>query len=435
MDDALVTADKTMIAVNAEQRSWPCFGLALLICIYIIVCCISFRMGYPFYRESHILYDGARLHYAIPAIAAFAAIASLFVFTRFSFGYFSGFYFYSMILGYLWLNCFSQFRYNHETAGFSAAISALAFLLPALLITSPIKQLYVLPPRAFERVLTLILLLTAVIALIGAAYNFKLVSLEDMYEFRSQIQIPTLVNYAIGWTTSVLLPYAFAGFVALRKPWRTSAVLLISLSFYPITLSKITLFTPAWLVSLAVLSKIAEVRVTTILSLLLPMLVGVLLILAIGEPMRLFFNTVNMRMIIVPSSAMDIYNDYFARHDVTHFCQIWLLKPLVSCALEIPLAVEMLNNYGLGNFNASLFATEGIASVGLMLAPISVLVCALVVALGNRLSAGLPPRFILLSGAVLPQVLLNVPFSTVLLTHGLLILFLLWYVTPRTGLD
>src|SRR6266478_4742554 len=126
MDDALVTADKS---VNAEQRSWPRFGLALLICLYIIVCCISFRMGYPFYRESHILYDGERLHYAIPAIAAFAALAPLFVFTRFSFGYFSGFYFYSMILGYLWLNCFSQFRYNHETAGFSAAISALAFLL------------------------------------------------------------------------------------------------------------------------------------------------------------------------------------------------------------------------------------------------------------------------------------------------------------------
>jgi hypothetical protein len=39
MDDALVTANKTVIAVNAEQRSWPRFGLALLICIYIIVCC------------------------------------------------------------------------------------------------------------------------------------------------------------------------------------------------------------------------------------------------------------------------------------------------------------------------------------------------------------------------------------------------------------
>jgi hypothetical protein len=85
-----------------------------------------------------------------------------------------------------------------------------------------------------------------------------------------------------------------------------------------------------------------------------------------------------------------------------------------------------------GNFNASLFATEGIASVGLLLAPVSVFVCGLVIALGNRLSAGLPPSFILVSGAILPQVLLNVPFSTALLTHGAAFLFLLWYITPRS---
>ena len=54
------------------------------------------------------------------------------------------------------------------------------------------------------------------------------------------------------------------------------------------------------------------------------------------------------------------------------------------------------------------------------------------IALGNRLSAGLPPGFILISGAILPQVLLNVPLTTVLLTHGAGPLFLLWYLTPRT---
>jgi hypothetical protein len=426
MDDVLVTAD-------TGQRSWQRIGLALLICIYIVVCCISLRMAYPHYREYHILYDGARLSYAIAAVAAFAVIAPLFVFARFSFGYFSGFYFYSMIVGYLWLNSFSKFQYDHTAAAVSAAVSAITFLLPALLITSPIRRAYVMSERGFERLLVLIVLFCATTAAAAAAYNFRFVSLEDMYEFRGRIQIPTLVNYAIGWTTSVLLPYAFASFVALRKPWRASAVLLISLSFYPITLSKITLFTPAWLVALAVLSKIADVRVATILSLLLPMLVGVLLILAVGEPMRNYFNIVNMRMIIIPSSAIDIYNEYFARHDPTHFCQISLLKPFVSCALEYPLGVEMQNNYALGNFNASLFATEGIASVGMMFAPLTVLVCGLIIALGNRLSSGLPPRFILISSALLPQILLNVPLSTVLLTHGLSILFLLWYVTPRTG--
>jgi hypothetical protein len=44
----------------------------------------------------------------------------------------------------------------------------------------------------------------------------------------------------------------------------------------------------------------------------------------------------------------------------------------------------------------------------------------------------LPPRFILVSSAMLALVLLNVPLSIVLLTHGAAILFLLWYITPRS---
>ena len=95
----------------------------------------------------------------------------------------------------------------------------------------------------------------------------------------------------------------------------------------------------------------------------------------------------------------------------------------------------MLSAYKLGNFNASLFATEGIASVGVWFAPVTVSICGLVIALGNRLSAGLPASFILISGALIPQLLLNVPLTTVLLTHGAGPLFLLWYITPRTIFD
>src|SRR5262249_32030511 len=117
---------------------------------------------------------------------------------------------------------------------------------------------------------------------------------------------------------------------------------------------------------------------------------------------------------------------------LTHFCQINLLKPFVACALEHPLAVEMQNNYVLGNLNASLLATEGVASVGLRLAPVSALFCGLLIALGNRLSAGLPARFILLSCAAVVLILRDVPLSIVTVTHGMWALFLLWYVTPRT---
>ena len=56
-------------------------------------------------------------------------------------------------------------------------------------------------------------------------------------------------------------------------------------------------------------------------------------------------------------------------------------------------------------------------------------------AVGNRVSAGLPSEFVLISAALLPQTFLNVPFTTALLTHGTGLLFLLWYIMPRTMFD
>ncbi len=251
------STDRAKFAGNSSWESRQVLLIAFLIGFHTILCCVSLRLSFSYYREAYIPYDGARLYYAIAAVASFALISPLFAFVRFSFGYFAGFYFYTMIVGYLWINTFSQFRYNHAAAGVSAAISAVAFLLPALLITSPIKQRYVLSKLTFERLLTATLLFAVATAAVGAIFNFKLVAIQDIYEFRDQLQMPTLLNYSIGATTSVLLPYLFACFLALKKPWQTGAVLLVALSFYPITLSKLTLFAPVWLVALAALSKIS----------------------------------------------------------------------------------------------------------------------------------------------------------------------------------
>lgn len=411
-------------------------GLVFLICLHIVVCCVSlvdvafFRFhGYFDSRTFHIFYDPARPFGAVAVVTAFAFISLFFLVARFSFGYFIGFYLYTMILGYLWLNYFSDLDYDHRLTGLSAAASAIAFLLPALLITSPIRQICALSPRAFERLPGFILLLAVATMAAGAIYNFRLVALDDIYDYRDKLEFPTLVNYSIGITTSTLLPFAFACFVVRRKFWGAGAALLLPLFFYPITLSKLVLFTPAWLVMIAFLTWIFRARTAVILSLLLPMLAGILTVLFKLWP--LFFYTVNFRMMTVPSNAMDIYNHYFSGHDLTHFCQIWFLKPLVTCSYQGPLSVVMENIYHLGNLNASLFATEGVASVGPLFAPISAFLCGLVIALANRLSAGLPARFILASSAVLPQIFLNVPMTTTMLTHGAAILFLLWYIVPR----
>src|SRR5260370_889390 len=161
------------------------------------------------------------------------------------------------------------------------------------------------------------------------------------------------------------------------------------------------------------------------------MLVGLVLVAPLKKAALPYFDLVNFRMVAVPSNAIDLYSDFFSNHDLTHFCQIRILKSLMDCPYQDQLSIVMAISYALGNFNASLFSTEGVASAGLLFAPVSVFVCGLAIALANRLSSGLPARFILISGAIYPQLLLNVPLTITLLTHGAAGLFLLWYVTPR----
>lgn len=426
------TASHPRSALNQAFR----IDLAALFGLHIAACCLSLTYvvsefpGIVAFNKSHVLA-------AILSAASFAVVSILFLIARFTFGYLLGFYFYTMILGYLWTVQFSLLSYNHSLAIISIYLSALTFLTPTLFITSPIRQPFALSVSALDSLLSFILILAAAIVAAGSFYNFKLVDFSEIYRFRETIAFPTMLRYAIGTTSNALLPFAFACFVTRKSPGRAGIALLLLLLFYPITLTKLTLFAPFWLLFLALLSSLVEIRAAVILSLFLPISAGVAVLLlakdgAIPAGLGLqYFGIVNSRMIAMPSIALEVYNNYFSSHDLTHFCQINFLKLFVSCPYNDQLSIIMSRVYDQGAFNASLFATEGIASVGPKLAPLSALCCGLVIAFANRLSSGLPGNFILLSGGVLPQAFLNVPLSTNLLSNGAALLFMLWYFTPR----
>jgi hypothetical protein len=412
--------------------------IACLMCLHTAICCSSLvyladdKFQVSFHPATfHIFYDAAGLANALTAVAAFALVSVAFCFARFSFGYIVGFYFYTMISGYLWLSCFTDLNYDHRLSGLSAAVSAVTFLLPALFIVSPIKQIYTMSGRTFDRLLTVILLSAIAAVTAGALYNFRLVGIANIYDFRNTIEAPAIVNYSIAMASSTLLPFAFAGSVGRKAYGRAASSLLLLLAIYPIGLSKLALFAPFWLVAILLLSRMFDIKTAIIMSLLAPVLIGLLLHVLFNTQTALYFSIVNFRLVAVPSNALDVYNDFFSRHDLTYFCQISILKRFMHCPYQEPLWVIMEKAYNLGNLNASLFATEGVASVGLLFAPVATFGCGLVIALGNRLSVGLPPRFILLSSAVLLPILLNVPLSIALNTHGAALLFLLWYITPR----
>lgn len=407
--------------------------LSALLGCHIVLCCLSLALVAPAHPDFHIFFDPARLPLAVATVALFAVLAWVFVSVPFSFGYFVGFYFYTMVLGYLWLINFTDFEYNHALAALSAAASAVGFLVPALFVSAPLRQIFSIPPGVFDRFLTLCLGAGAATIALVWSYDFKIVPLSEIYVYRETLKYPVALQYSIGIVSGGLLPFVFGCFVMLRAYKRAALTLALLLCIYPLTLSKLAFFTPAWLFAMAVLSHFLTTRSTAVVSLFVPMLGGVLLVSLLSH--EAVFDIVNFRMVAVPSSAMDIYNDFFFGNDLTFFCQINPIKHLFGCPYDQQLAVVMAEKYKLGNFNASLFATEGIASVGPLFAPIPAIACGLVFALANRLSAGLPPRLVLISGAVMPQILLNVPLSTTMLTHGAGLLFLLWYLTPRTGFE
>ncbi|MCK1359011.1 hypothetical protein [Bradyrhizobium sp. 199] len=428
---------------RASGASVSRLTLGLLIFVHIAMCCVSLVFVLQHYGRMLPIAANSfpRLEAAALAVIPFALCAIVFAFRRFSFGYAVSFYFFSLILGYLRLIEFSTFQYDHRTAAISAFASGIAFLIPALFLTSPFPRTFELSAKQLTVLLWAILLESVAILVVGSVFSFQLVSPSEIYNFRNDIALPRWLNYAVLISSSSLLPFAYACFIRLRSYRRAALCLLLLLLFYPVTLTKLSLLAPGWLLFLTVLSRYFDGRTATILSLLLPILAGVLI--TAGETYGLlpnqlsapYFGTVNFRMIAMPSSALDFYNDFFASHELTHFCQITFVKSLMSCPYKDPLSVVMQDSYHIGYFNASLFATEGIASVGPRLAPFSAFACGLVIGLGNRASSGLPEQFILLSGGLLLQVLLNVPLTIVVVSHGAAMMFLLWYVTPRDVLD
>jgi hypothetical protein len=415
------------------------FRLIVLNCVYVVACCLSIVLTALAFPAYHIQFDAGSAAGAVIVVLVFATATSLFALSPFSFGYMTGFYLYIMVAGYLWLNAFSKFDYDHTLTGLSAVASALAFLFPALFMSRPLRQIYVLSPKALDRILVLILALSAATIAVGASYNFMFIDIGNIYEYREKLDFPQTLLYLFGITSNTLLPFAFAMFVEKHAFWRAAVVLLLLVLFYPVTLTKTAFFAPAWLVVLLAVSRLFEPKTTITLTMLVPVSIGVLLLglyytgVITLEAAPSYFKVINLRMIAIPSLAMDYYNYFFAKHDLTFFCQIRSVNAIVGCAYQETLPIVIYNAFNIGGyFNASLFSTEGIASVGPFFAPLSALACGLVFGLGNRMSAGLPPRLVLISGALAAQTFLNLPLTIGMVTYGGALLFALWYVTPRT---
>ena len=412
-------------------------AVAVLILCFLILLCISMVVVSRDVAPSfNLRFDDRNLAFAALAVAALSCCAPLLASARGIFGFAAAFYLLAVTAGYLWLSYFTPLQYDHTTARLSAVASWVAFAIPTLLITKPLPISTSLTIEHFNQVCVALLFLSAGVAALGYSLGFHFVGVIEGESLRATLNFPRWMRYAISISATAALPLCFAWFVKQKQYVLSVIALVISVSYYPITLNKTTLLTPFWLIFIAALLKLTSCRTAVVLSLFVPTLLGLgSLALNHSSPTDWLFRVVNFRMLAIPASAMDHYNHFFSNHPLTNFCQISIIGQLFNCALTDQLGTMMAHEYSLGNYNGSLLATEGIASVGPYFAPLSALLCGILIAGGNVASARLDPSFVFLSAAVILQTLMNVPLSTILLTHGGALLALLWLLTPRNSAD
>lgn len=364
---------------------------------------------------------------AILGTATMVVFIPAFVAGRFSFGYLVSFALLSAVFGFVWLSYFSAFDYPHATARW-AMIAALAAAITPLMFQNIALWRPDLSEAAIGRV-ALLLLVSSFAVLIGdISYG---TSFGNPYgAARNAVSRPLLLNYLTGIMIGAVLPYLFAHFASRRRWMPAAGVLLFALGFYPVVNNKTVLLLPVWLPFLFWLFGRFTPRLATVLAFLIPMTIGLAaFFVLVADKDYVLFSAINLRFVAIPSLALDQYADFFAHRELTRFCQITVLRHLTVCPYG-ELGPTLGAIYRDGNFNASFLATEGIASVGLALAPVSALVCGLVLSVGAMVSRHLSPRFIAVSSGIAVQAIMNVPLTTGLLSNGIALLFLLWWLTP-----
>ncbi|WP_354049840.1 hypothetical protein [Bradyrhizobium sp. LB12.1] len=403
------------------------FKLLLGIVAQLVVCCLVLVVDAWKDSSSHVFFDPGRIGLLMGFALCFSTVGLLFLLAKFSFGYLISYNIYLMILGFLWINQFTDLNYDHYEAALSAVASGIAFIVPAMFLRVRIPRVWTVSEFAFSRAVSVALILVAIVLSIVSFYNFRLLGLESAEGARESLHFPAALRYAMGATASAILPFAFAYLVVRKCYFRAMLAVALLALFYPVTLTKTALFLPLWVVFLALLTRVVETRLAVVLSCLLPMTVGLISVLYPHN--SFYFFVLAHRMYVMPANALAFYNDFFWSNPITNFCQINIVKQFVGCAYS-ELGVVFKGVYEHGNYNASLFATEGIASVGVRLAPISCFVCGLLVAAISSAGDRLQGRLVLISSALFPALFLNVPLSVIMVTHGALVLFLIWCVAP-----
>lgn len=321
----------------------------------------------------------------------------------------------------------------------SLALSFLFIVLfPRIRLARPLPAL---SPRLFWVTFVLGYLALAVYAIRVFGESFALVSLWDVYEQRAvagEAAEGTLAGYATGILAGCMNPFLMAyGLIRRRKLlvlWGALGQLFVFTTF---ALKSVVISVPLLLGFYWLLLTPAKVPVWRL---------GVIVVLSIAGPLALMFAfdadsdifianiaaLVFLRTYGLAGATIGVYYDFFQHNPHTFYSHVGPVRALIDYPYDRQLG-EVIGIY-LGSpgldYNANMFATDGIAAGGL----VALIVLGLVAGLVIRLCSALVPKrnwkLICAASAMSIMNLANTSLFTSLLTGGLLFLILTCALAP-----
>jgi len=273
-----------------------------------------------------------------------------------------------------------------EGAAFAAGVSACsAVVLAATRLAIP-WRFRPLSPETAMRASAALLVVTMAACVRAAGQNLSLAGLWEASAERALIGgFDAVTRYAFSLHHHAVAPLVFAAALARGRPLLAAAACVNYLPWYPVILSKTSVFLPA---AMAALGLAASLRPRP-----LPPAAAVLALLAaaaagghalsLALPPTEAHALLGTRLFLVPGNALHVCLDFFGSNPPTLFAHVGPVRLFVDYPYTAPIPEMLHRAYGLGHYNANPWASDGVASPGPAGIPLVTAALALTVVAAN----------------------------------------------------
>lgn len=296
--------------------------------------------------------------------------------------------------------------------------------------------------KSLDLYLGLITLAAIILIVIVNRDHMRLVSFADVYELRfesSAAPSNPLIGYLTMWLSYCFISYFFARAIIYKKIIHLGLGLVGSLILYISTGAKASLLLLPMTIGVIALWKMGRGFLSRILLALITLILALVLLFPDSGIFLWIKSIILVRIIGSSGWVASKYFEYYDIHGYSYYTHIGPINaifggyPYGEFSLGQVIGIEYSGSAE-ANFNASFWASDGFASVGVWGILIITIPVMILLHLINRFTVGFQNRFTVAWNVGFFVAILNLPFTTALLSGGGIIILLLSWHTSRRGI-